>query len=96
MNDKAIINAVLEYYKLEINCPMPSVISPIEDPDLVCCVMDRVKEGKFYTHVLYGKGQYYSASVNHVINALKKSRIFKELTPSGDTLPKFKYVGSKL
>lgn len=91
----AISKAIVEYYSLEINERMPSVIVPREDPNLVCCVMDRVKGGRFLTNVVYGKGEYFNQNVGVIEQTMRRSTVFKELPGKNEESPKFSYIGSR-
>lgn len=96
MNDKQtlIINCVIDYYLWQYG-KMPASINPYEDADMVCCVMDKLSEGRFRTNVVYGKGGYFQKNVDFVANALKSSKLFKETTLSDFPQPIFKYTGRK-
>lgn len=91
----AISKAIIEYYSLEINEKMPPVIIPREDPNLVCCVMDRVQGGRFLTNVVYGKGEYFNQNVSVIEQTMRRSTIFKELPGQNEESPKFSYIGSR-
>lgn len=96
MNDKQtlITNCVIDYYLWQYG-KMPASINPHEDADMVCCVMDKLSEGRFRTNVVYGKGEYFQKNVAFVVNALKSSKLFKETTPSNSPQPTFTYTGRK-
>lgn len=91
----SIPSAVVEYYKLEINDKMPTVIAPYDDPDLVCCVMDRIRSGSFNRNVVYGRGPYFISNLDVFIEALRKSTVFKEVPSKDGKHPGFRYVGKR-
>lgn len=99
MDDKqktaTISKAIIEYYSLEINEKMPSVIIPREDPNLVCCVMDKLHEGQFRKNVVYGKGEYFNNNVDTIEQALHRSTLFKELLKQDDGFASFSYIGGR-
>lgn len=72
---------------------MPVIISPYEDADMVCCVMDKLVEGAFKLNVVYGRGEYFRKNINVITDALKKSKYFKEVGNQESSTPIFKYVG---
>ena len=94
-NNQLIIKAIMEYYQKEINGRMPNTISPYEDPDLVCCVVDKINKGTFNLNVVYGKGQQFSSNVESIISALRWSSNFKEISTTDAEKPIFTYVNRR-
>lgn len=94
-NNQLIIKTIMEYYQKEINGRMPYTISPYEDPDLVCCVVDKINKGTFNLNVVYGKGQQFSSNVESIISALRWSSNFKETSTTDDKYPIFTYVNRR-
>lgn len=94
MNDKQtlITSSVIDYYLWQ-HGKMPTLIKPQEDPDMVCCVMDKVREGSFRGNVVYGRGEYFKKSLPVVESSMKNSNNFREVPPLDSPSPVFRYVG---
>lgn len=94
MNDKQtlITSCVIDYYLWQYG-KMPTLIKPQEDPDMVCCVTDKIREGSFRGNVVYGRGEYFKKSLPAIESAMRSNNNFREIPPLDSPSPVFRYIG---